>query len=207
MLKIKDLTRDQAIQIAKLAYGYPELIRSKDEEFVFRYVPYVDDQHIVTVSFDATLFGGKEAIFNVIICHNLDVTIFTPMDGRAYIVENQRQIQMKFIEWELKEFEKDTIETIYGNIDSESDIDFIWLKEFQQKDSYSKDELKVIFNGLSCEITDIFDSLRTLHIAEGKLIQRLKNKEWRNKDVDFSEKIAGQSGNLRRKIKKYLRSI
>jgi len=103
-MKLIDLTKEQVIEIAKLAFGYPEWIVS---DFDVYYQPYVwehyeDAREYWMVKFEGYYMGDTTAHYRIEITPELNVywSAYTPkgtinMGG----IHNQRQIQQKFTEF------------------------------------------------------------------------------------------------------------
>lgn len=112
--KLKDITKEQAIEIAKLIYPFSnELPGTKEtgikSDFEFKYQPYdatwyEDAREFIRVSFKGITFG--ETVDNLImeINKNLDCHLYySRKDGLHSIgCTNQYAIQKKFIEWEIE---------------------------------------------------------------------------------------------------------
>lgn len=114
MNKLKDITRKQAIEIAKLAYGnIPDGIQS---DFEFKYSPgqvmdhtkgiYEDSPEAIHVFFDAFTFGTRIENIRLIIFKDLNCSLNIlrlkdkPLDIITINVSNQYEIQKKLREWD-----------------------------------------------------------------------------------------------------------
>lgn len=100
-MKIKDLTKEQCIEIAKLAYPFPEAIT----DYEFKYQPYdkewySDAREFVRLSFKAPVFGDRVKNLMIEINTNLDTYMFY-WNGKVndtLPINNQYKIFQKFIE-------------------------------------------------------------------------------------------------------------
>ncbi len=112
-MELKDLTQEQAIEIAKLCYNFDKGIKS---DFEFHYQPYnetwLDDaREFVTVIFQGIIFADKVYKVKLEIHSNLDCYLFyldkdkrTELPFPVYQLigcNNQHKIQKKFIEWNI----------------------------------------------------------------------------------------------------------
>lgn len=106
-MKIKEITPDQAFEIAKMVYGFPEWIKS---DFKFEYQPYDESMYedaaeLVRVCFDAIVFADKTEKITLIIDVQLNCWLhFVRNKGGNIVAEslpsrNQHAVQKKFIEW------------------------------------------------------------------------------------------------------------
>jgi hypothetical protein len=112
MKKLKDLTKEQAIEIAKLIYPFPDWIKS---DFNFFYHPYKapdnwDNEGIteeVLVTFKGFTTGEKIEDIHLNIYTNLDCVLgcFELKNSKYWshkyslMVRNQHAVQKKFIDW------------------------------------------------------------------------------------------------------------
>lgn len=106
-MHIKDLTEEQSKVIAKLAYGFEDLIKS---DFTVKYQPfdgswYEDAREFVLVSFEGIVFGDKAYKIYVDISPDLNVYVGfsspTGLGRESLPVRNQYDIQKKFREWQI----------------------------------------------------------------------------------------------------------
>lgn len=120
---IKDLTRDQAIEIAKLLYPFDDI----KSEIETHYQPYDaswfdDAREYYFIKFNGFSFGDKIDTYRIWIYPDLDVLVdlfrdnplnFTEKDKKEIIsnkfvllghlpVRNQYKIQEKFRKWKIK---------------------------------------------------------------------------------------------------------
>jgi hypothetical protein len=120
-MKIKDITKEQAIEIAKLAYPFPEYIKS---DFDFQYIPYEPisktnyeecPEH-VDIRFKGIIAGTKEAIFCLTLYNWFDLYMSwlekkteeqNYYDSHYFPLRNQHKIYAKFKEWNLQPEEKE----------------------------------------------------------------------------------------------------
>ena len=103
-MKLKDLTKEQAIEIAKLVYGFPDYIKS---DFEVKYQPYdvtmyEDAREVMSIFFDAITFGDNVDKIMIEICPSLNCWAYYCRD-MAYSLptRNQKLTQEKFKEWNL----------------------------------------------------------------------------------------------------------
>lgn len=110
--KIKDITKEEAITIAKLAYGFEKYIKGK---LKFKYQPYDeswynDSREYISIEFNACLMADKYTTIIVEILPNLNVLIdyICPLKNKrkSFPLRNQYQIQKKFKEWGIVPDEK-----------------------------------------------------------------------------------------------------
>jgi len=103
-MEIKDLTKEQTIEIAKLAYSSPELMT----DFSFKYQPYdesmyEDAREEVYLTFNAPVFADKVFKLMLIIIPNFSLYMYywNPKTNiNEYLpIRNQYKIFQKFIEW------------------------------------------------------------------------------------------------------------
>jgi hypothetical protein len=106
MKTIKDLTKEQAIEIAKLIYPFNETVIG---EYDFHYQPYdstwLDDaREFVQVKFRGITFGNTVDELMLHININLDCWFYYCRNNGAHSLptRNQHAIQKKFIEWEIE---------------------------------------------------------------------------------------------------------
>lgn len=106
-MELKDLTREQVIEIAKLAFGQPDWIKS---DFETKHQPYIEEwyddaREYYSIKFEAYFIGDKTAIYRVEISPNLDVHLWyfengkNGMINKPMVIVNQRKIQEKFTEF------------------------------------------------------------------------------------------------------------
>lgn len=109
--KIKDITEEEAIIIAKLAYGFDKYIKGKLE---FKYQPhdkdfYEDSREYVRIEFNACLMADTFTTMIVEISPNLNVSIdyICPRKNRrkSFPLRNQYQIQKNFMKWGIIPYE------------------------------------------------------------------------------------------------------
>ena len=110
-MELKDLTREQAIEITKLAYPFEDWIKSDFDTFYQPYDKshYSDAAEFYIISFDGITMGDKVGrirlyIYSDLVC-DLDY-FYKDEDGKMIVktmtrlpVRNQRQIQQKFTEY------------------------------------------------------------------------------------------------------------
>lgn len=108
MKVLKDLTREQAIQIAKLIYDFDKGIKS---DFDFTYQPYdetwLDDaREYIQVKFNGIVFADKVYPLILEINPSLDCDLYYLEDDpkgfkcmKLIGCRNQNQIQKLFIKW------------------------------------------------------------------------------------------------------------
>lgn len=100
-MKIKDMTKEQCLEIVQLAYAFPELITN----YEFKYQPYdkewyADAREFIRLSFKAPVFGDKVEKIMIEINPGLDVymSYWNGKVNDSLLVRNQHKIQKKFIE-------------------------------------------------------------------------------------------------------------
>ena len=111
-MKLKDLTREQATEIAKLCYDFDDGIKS---DFKFHYQPYdaswyEDAREFISVIFDGIIFADKIYKIKLEIQPNLDCHLFYLNFDKTINLDvynligcnNQNKIQRKFIEWGIE---------------------------------------------------------------------------------------------------------
>ena len=104
MKELKDLTPEQAIEIAKLVYGYPNWIKS---DFAVVYQPYdetwfADAREYLRVNFEAIVFGDKIDRIILEIDTELNCWLYYSRDMMYDLpTRNQYHIQKKFMEWNI----------------------------------------------------------------------------------------------------------
>ena len=116
-LEMKDLTKEQAIQIVKLIYPFEKGFKS---EFKFHYQPYdeawMDDaREFISVTFKGTVFADKVYPLKLEILPNLDCYVFyldfdKKINQKVYYSlpsRNQHEIQKLFIKWGIKSNKND----------------------------------------------------------------------------------------------------
>jgi len=103
MKKLKDLTKEQAIEIAKLIYPYSDKF---EPEYEFKYQPYdkswfEDAREFVRLEFKGIAFGDKIDNLMLEINKNLDCWFYYCREDGAHDLpsRNQCAVQRKFIEW------------------------------------------------------------------------------------------------------------
>lgn len=106
MKTIKNLTPEQAIEIAKLIYPFPECVKS---EYKFKYQPYdsswyEDAREYIRVEWDGILAADKVVPLFIEINTNLDCYCYysTAKGAERMPLRNQNSIQKKFIEWDIE---------------------------------------------------------------------------------------------------------
>jgi len=101
-MEFKDLTKEQAIEIAKLAFGHDDWITSEIEAKYQPYIPewYEDAQEAFIVKFEGYFAGTNTKKYVTWIYPNLNVCQYY-LDGhlKTLGVSNQRIIQKKFTEY------------------------------------------------------------------------------------------------------------
>ena len=115
-MEIKDMTKEQAIEIAMMAYGHDDWIRS---DFKFEYVPYDppsiknsfdDSPESVYVKFEGVSFGDKIDLYRLFIYSNLNITLdifrTDPIKIISVGFSNQFLIFKKLQEWGIEPVEK-----------------------------------------------------------------------------------------------------
>lgn len=110
-MEIKDLTKEQVIEIAKLVYPFPEWVKSDYQTF---YQPYdesdfSDAVEYQLVSFDGIIAGNKVGRIRLFIYPDLDCDLdYYYKDDKDQMIissmnrlpaRNQREIQKKFTEY------------------------------------------------------------------------------------------------------------
>lgn len=115
-MTLKELTKEQAIEIAKLAYPFPDYIKS---DFEFQYIPhepvsktnYEECLEQVRVRFKGILAADKEVLLEIAIYNWLDLYMSwlekktekqNYWDSHYFPLRNQYAIQAKFREWNLE---------------------------------------------------------------------------------------------------------
>jgi hypothetical protein len=106
IMKLKDITKTQAIEIAKLVYGFSDWITS--DKFEFKYQPYdetwyEDACELVRINFEAIVFGDKSYPIQVEIGIDLNCYIYY-LDGhlKSLPIRNQYLTQKKFQEYGIE---------------------------------------------------------------------------------------------------------
>ena len=103
MKRIKDLTKEQVIEIAKLIYPW-----DIDSEFEFEYQPYdpswfQDAREYVQLKFKGITFGETVDTLILQINKNLDCWFYYSRDYMHTLPSsNQAAVQRKFIEWGIE---------------------------------------------------------------------------------------------------------
>lgn len=108
-MTLKDITQEQAIEITKLVFGYPEWITS---DFEFKYQPYIEEwyedaREYVRVKFVGYFAGDNTAEYKVEINTNLDANIWYSYKdelNKILPTRNQNQIQNLFNQWGFKPY-------------------------------------------------------------------------------------------------------
>jgi len=101
-MNLKDLTKEQAIEIAKLVYGFPDYIKS---DFEVKYQPYdetmyEDAREVIKIFFDAIVCGDTVKKIMVEICPNSDCWVYYIEDmAHSLPTRNQKLVQKKLIEF------------------------------------------------------------------------------------------------------------
>ena len=132
MKKLKDLSKEQVIEIVKLVYPFEDWIKSEIEVVYQPYDVswYEDAAEYWFAKFDGYTFGDKIDTYRLWIHPNLNVefdvfrdklenftekdkTEITSKNNKPFVllghfpIRNQHKIQKKFIEWEIEpEYEK-----------------------------------------------------------------------------------------------------
>lgn len=103
IMKIKDLTKEQAIEIVKLAFYDPNWIKT---DFDFLYQPYIpehyeDAREYIFLTFEAYFVGDKTTKYKVEISPELNVWMWHLENDTYHTmgIHNQRLIQQKFTEF------------------------------------------------------------------------------------------------------------
>ena len=108
MKNLSELTSEQAIEIAHLAFGHPDWITS---EPIFKYQPYIEEwyedaREYISVKFEGYFVGNNTTKYKVEIYPDLNVYLWylkreTGMRDIYSVlhVANQRKIQEKFTEF------------------------------------------------------------------------------------------------------------
>ena len=106
MKKLKDLTKEQAIEIAKLIYSFSDAVET---DYDFTYQPYdrtwyEDAREFVRLKFRGVTFGDTVDNLILDINKNLDCWFYySRKDGLHGLPStNQCAVQRKFIEWEFE---------------------------------------------------------------------------------------------------------
>lgn len=96
-MKFKDLTKEQIIEICKLAFGFPEFITS---DFNIEYCPYVEEHYSDAREYFNITFESKNFSFN-----RFEITpelnVWRWINEKPNHVLNQKKIQDKFKEFGL----------------------------------------------------------------------------------------------------------
>jgi len=102
-MKLIELTREEVIEIVKLAFGEPDWITS---EIDVSYQPYIeqhyeDAREYQLAKFTAYFAGNKTTQYRVEISSTLDVWLWYFENGSNHLLgcRNQRAIQQKFTEF------------------------------------------------------------------------------------------------------------
>ena len=102
-MELKDLTKEQAIEIAKLSFYDPNWIKSDFDVNYWPYIPehYGDAREYVSVAFEAYFIGDKTTKYKVEISPELNVWVWYLQEKSLHMigVHNQRKIQKKFTEF------------------------------------------------------------------------------------------------------------
>jgi hypothetical protein len=104
-MKIKDLTKEQTIEIAKLIYPFSDTVEG---EYEFSYQPYdptwyEDAREYVQLKFKGVTFGTTIDTLIFQINKNLDCWFYYSRDSMYTLPSrNQHAIQKKFIEWGIE---------------------------------------------------------------------------------------------------------
>lgn len=107
-MKLKELTIEQVIEIAKLAFGHPDWIKS---EITVQYQPYVEEHYedareYFKATFTAYFAGETTTEYRVEITPDLNVILWYVKSDMTHArilsalhTLNQREIQKKFTEY------------------------------------------------------------------------------------------------------------
>jgi len=105
-MKLKDLTKEQTIEIAQLIYPFSDDVKS---DYVFHYQPYnkewfEDAREYVRLTFRGVTFGDTVDDLVLDINKNLDCWFYySRKDGLHTLPSrNQHAVQKKFIEWNIE---------------------------------------------------------------------------------------------------------
>jgi hypothetical protein len=103
MKKLKDLTKEQAIEIVQLIYPFSADVKS-DYDFHYQaYNPewYEDAREYVRVSFKGITFGNTVDNIILEITSILDCWMYYSREDGLHTIPNRNQykVQSKFIEW------------------------------------------------------------------------------------------------------------
>ena len=106
MKKLKDLTKEQAIEIAKLIHPFSDEVKTN---YKFHYQPYdkswfEDAREFVTLEFKGITFGNTIDNLIIEINKNLDCWFYYIRESGYHTLpsRNQSAVQRKFIEWEFE---------------------------------------------------------------------------------------------------------
>src|ERR1022692_1869243 len=111
MKTIKDLTKEQVIEIANLIHSnLSELDKSIEQDYKFKYQPFENrsylnsegDEELVHLYWKVNTFADTIDTVRLTICSNLDCYWgYIRSDGENSLpTNNQCKIQKKFIEWD-----------------------------------------------------------------------------------------------------------
>ena len=120
-MKLKDITREQAIEIAKLAYPFPKYVKS---DYEFQYIPYEpisktnyeECPEQIRIRFKGILAADKEVLLDLTIYNWLDIYMSwlekktedqNYYDSHRFPLRNQYKIYAKFREWNLEIVERE----------------------------------------------------------------------------------------------------
>jgi ABC-type phosphate transport system substrate-binding protein len=110
-MKLKDLTKEQVIEIAKLIYSFWDEYEKDfpNQEIKFTYQPYdatwyEDAREYVMLEFKGYTFGDTVDNLMLQINKNLDVWFYYCRENGAHDLpsRNQHAVQKKFIEWGIE---------------------------------------------------------------------------------------------------------
>lgn len=106
MKKLKDITKDQAIEIAKLIYPFFDDLKT---DYDFHYQPYdkvwlEDAREFVRLRFRGFIFGDRVEDLMIEITKTLDCWFYYIRDDGTHHLpsRNQCAVQRKFIEWGIE---------------------------------------------------------------------------------------------------------
>ena len=102
-MKLKDLTKEQAIEIAQLIYLFSDDVKS---DYDFHYQPYnrewyEDAREFTIIEFRGVTFGDTVDNLRLEINKNLDCWFYYSREDGLHTLpsRNQHAVQKKFIEW------------------------------------------------------------------------------------------------------------
>ena len=127
-MTIRELTREQAIEIAKTIFPWPDMMTNIQSVF-YPYVEehYEDAREFVKILFDGPAMGDWTYHHMIEIHPNLDCICYMKRmgkndDQKEYLWEllstrSQRAVQMKFMEWGIVPSDKNQRRKLVTNID------------------------------------------------------------------------------------------